>query len=78
MPHDAARGGGPLPFFEFMLYGVKSFEAAGADARLACVARGRTLTLVPVPSRRRQPAGSAAAADGERGGGAAVVARPSR
>ena len=78
MPHDAARGGGPLPFFEFMLYGVKSFEAAKADARLACVARGRTLTLVPVPPRRRQPAGRAAAATGERGAGADLVSRAAR
>ncbi len=78
MPHVDARGGRPLPFFEFMLYGVKSFEAAMTDARLACVARGRTLTLVPMPSRRRQPAGRAAAATGERGAGADLVSRPAR
>ena len=75
MPHVDARGGRPLPFFEFMLYGAKSFEAARAGEQLTCIARGRTLTVIPVPSRRRQPAGRAEITNGESGAGADVVSR---
>jgi len=35
-----------LPFFEFMLYGAKSFAIPGPDAPLACIARGHSQTLV--------------------------------
>jgi hypothetical protein len=46
MQHAAARPDRTLPFFEFMLYGAKSFAPPQASRDLACVGRGRTWTLV--------------------------------
>ena len=75
MPHGDARVGRPVPFFEFMLYEAKSFEPAKGDARFACVARGRSLTLVPIPPGRRRLAGRAVATNAESGAGIEVVSR---
>jgi hypothetical protein len=53
-PHQHIRtGAGGFPFFEFMLYGAKSFAPAASGAAMATVTRGRTLTLVPAPSAGR-------------------------
>jgi hypothetical protein len=38
-----------VPFFEFMLYGSRSYAAGHPAARFVCVSRGRSLTLVEAP-----------------------------
>jgi hypothetical protein len=46
MPHDAASARPVLPFFEFMLYGAKSFSAPRGGHPVTAVVRGRRCTLV--------------------------------
>lgn len=58
MPHAAADMHRSLPFFDFMLYGVKSFSLLHGRAHVTCVVRGRKLTLVsgdPAVGSRESP-----------------------
>lgn len=67
--HAPATDSRRLPFFEFMLYGTTSFGSAHPRATLAPVARGRSLTLLPMRGGVAAPAPDARVADGgtERG-----------
>ena len=53
MPHAAVRPHGALPFFEFMLYGAKSFAGPTSAGDVAWVGRGRRCALVEAAAGRR-------------------------